>query len=233
MLSIIVPVFNERGTVKLVVERLCALALEKEIVVVDDGSSDGSRELLKAEIEGRPGVTVVYSAHAGKGAAVRRGIAAARGELVIVHDADLELEPADVLRVTAPLREGRAEIAFGSRFLEAAPRVFSPHYWANRALTGLANALFGSRLTDVACCYKCCRKDLLESLRLESEGFELDCELAAKLLRLGKAPLEVPVSYRPRSNKEGKKIGWLDGVEAAAALLTWRFVRIERDAERR
>jgi glycosyltransferase involved in cell wall biosynthesis len=218
VLSIIVPVYNERGTLKQVVERLRALSIEKEVVVVDDGSDDGSREAITA-LSGLPGVRVARIEHGGKGAAVRRGFAEARGELVIVHDADLELDAEEVVRVSAPVREGRAELAFGSRFLHSAAKPLSPRYWANRLLTGLFNLLYGTRLTDVACCYKCCRKDLVLSLGLASSGFEIDCELAAKIVKKGLRPVEVPVYYQPRTRAQGKKISWLDGVTAALALI--------------
>lgn len=220
MLSIIVPVYNERGTLKKVVERLSALPIDKELVIVDDGSDDGSREVL-AEFAGRPGVRVARIEHRGKGAAVRRGFAEARGELVIVHDADLELDPADVVRVSAPVREGRAPLAFGSRFMDPKARAFSFRYLANRSLTALANFLYGGRLTDVACCYKCCRKELIESLALSSDGFELECEISAKVLRRGLKPIEVSVSYKPRTRADGKKIGVLDGLKAALSLVGW------------
>lgn len=221
--SIVVPVYNERGTVKAVIDRLLALELDKEIVVVDDGSSDGSREILRAQVETIPGVRVFYqNPNQGKGAALRRGFSEARGEVLIVQDADLELNPEDILKVAAPVLEGRALAAYGSRFLAAGPRYASLGYWANGFLTTLTNFLYGARITDMETCYKCFRRDVLKRFQIDSDRFDFEPEITAKILRLGIEIVEIPISYEPRSRAQGKKIGWRDGLKAVSTLLRYR-----------
>lgn len=221
--SIVVPVYNERSTVKAVIDRLLELALDKEIIVVDDGSSDGSADILRAQVEPLPGVRVFYQTpNQGKGAALRRGFREAAGEVLIVQDADLELDPRDILKVTAPVLEGLALVAYGSRFLAARPRRLSMTYWANRFLTALTNILFGARITDMETCYKCFHRGVLGRFRIDSDRFDFEPELTAKILRLGIAIHEVPISYQPRTQAQGKKIGWRDGLKAVTTLLRYR-----------
>ncbi|MBI3551229.1 MAG: glycosyltransferase family 2 protein [Elusimicrobia bacterium] len=228
-ISIVIPVYNERATIKELLERVRRLALDKEIIVVDDGSKDGSREILKSEIEGLPGVRVFYqSVNQGKGAALRRGFDEARGDIVMVQDADLELDPEDILRIVAPVVEGRAEVVYGSRFMNAASRPASLSYWANRFLTSLTNLLYGAVVTDMETCYKCCRAPVLKRFRIESDRFDFEPEITAKLLRLGYAIHEIPVGYHPRTSSQGKKIGWRDGFKAIYTLLKYRFASVER-----
>lgn len=227
--SIVIPVYNEKNTVKELVERVCQLPIEKEILVVDDGSRDGSSEILENEVSKLPNVRVIFQRpNQGKGAALRRGFGEATGGVVIVQDADLELNPMEILNVTAPVLRGEAEVVYGSRFLAGRGRRTSLGYWANRFLTALTNILYGAVVTDMETCYKCCRADVLTRFRIESDRFDFEPEITAKLLRLGYEIREVPVQYTPRDAKSGKKIGWKDGLKAIVVLLKYRFMTLER-----
>ncbi len=227
--SVVIPVYNERDTVKEVVERVCRLPIEKEVLVVDDGSRDGSGEILKNEVSKLPDVRVIFQQpNQGKGAALRRGFREAMGDVIIVQDADLELDPREILKVTAPVLDGEADVVYGSRFLGGWARPASAAYWANRILTALTNVLYGAVVTDMETCYKCCRAEVLSRFRIESDRFDFEPEITAKLLRLGYKIREVPVHYNPRSVAGGKKIGWRDGLKAIAVLFKYRFMTLER-----
>jgi dolichol-phosphate mannosyltransferase len=228
-ITVIIPAFNEAPTITHVIDRVRAVDLQglrKEIVVVDDGSTDGTQAALAPLREAGAVQVVVQPANRGKGAAIKAGLARAAGDLVIIQDADLELDPADYPRLVAPLMEdGATCVVFGSRFL-AGPRLGQPlAILANWWLTSLTNLLFGSRLTDMGTCYKLCRTDVLRSLALESDGFEIESEISAKLLRRGYAIREVPVSYHPRTRAEGKTIKWHDGLRTLVTLFKWRLAR--------
>jgi glycosyltransferase involved in cell wall biosynthesis len=223
-LSVLIPVYNEKKTVQKLVETVQAVPLKKEIVIVDDGSTDGTRELIRQRFEGRPDFKVIFhEKNKGKGAAIRTGIGAASGDAVIIQDADLEYDPMDYLPLTQALETNGVNIVFGSRFLSG-KRVTSPlHRAVNYFLTALTNLLYGSRLTDMETCYKLFRSQTLKNLPLGSDGFEIEVELAAKALKAGERIVEIPVSYKGRSYHEGKKIGWKDGVKAVGCLLKYRF----------
>ena len=227
--SVVIPVFNEKDTVREVVERVCRLPIEKEVLVVDDGSRDGSSDILKNEVSKIKDVRVLFQhPNQGKGAALRRGFLEATGGVIIVQDADLELDPQDILQVTAPVLAGEADVVYGSRLLAGWARPTSPAYWANRFLTALTNALYGAVVTDMETCYKCCRAEVLLRFRIESNRFDFEPEITAKLLRLGYQIREVPVQYKPRSAAKGKKIGWRDGLKAIAVLFKYRFMSLKR-----
>jgi glycosyltransferase involved in cell wall biosynthesis len=224
-LSVVVPVYNEQHTLCELLSRVeRAEPADKEIVVVDDGSTDGSRELLAAYQE-RPGFRVFYQEkNAGKGAAVRRGFAEARGRVVIVQDADLEYDPAEYLRLLEPIESGLADAVFGSRFLAGPHRVlFYWHYLGNRLITTLSNALTNINLTDMETCYKAIRRETLEKLKLRSDRFGFEPEITAKLARAGARIYEVPISYHGRTYSEGKKITWRDGLAALWWIVRYRF----------
>jgi glycosyltransferase involved in cell wall biosynthesis len=227
-LSIVIPVFNEESTITHVLTKLLALRFpfEVEIIVVDDGSTDRTAEEIKAFSLGN--VIKVHSSliNLGKGAAVRFGLEYADGDFIIVQDADLELDPADILHLIEPISASGAAVVYGSRFKRRGIRASHVPWFtilANRLLTGYTNLLYGSRLTDMATAYKLVRADIMKSLRLRCIGFEFDPEITAKLLRLGHTIVEVPISYQPRSTQEGKKISWRDGFKFLYYLTKYRI----------
>ncbi len=224
-LSIIIPVFNERATVLTVLDRVEATGIDAEIIVVDDGSTDGTRELL-AERAGRSAGRIRLVAHAanrGKGAALATGVAEATGEYVIVQDADLEYDPADHAALLAVVENRRAAAVYGSRFRIPRQKMSVRHVIGNRLLTGLTNLLYGSALTDMETCYKLIRRNLLQELRISCKRFDVEPEITAKLLKRGVTIHEVPISYNGRSFAEGKKISWVDFLSAVWTLLRLRL----------
>jgi len=228
-LSVIIPAYNEAQTIAHVIDQVCAVdlnGLRKEIVVVDDGSTDGTQAALAPLRASGVVEVVVRPVNRGKGAAIKTGLERATGDLVIIQDADLELSPAEYPRMVAPFVEEAATcVVFGSRFLAGPRRGHPLAVLANWGLTALTNILFGSRLTDMGTCYKLCRTEVLRSLALQSDGFEIEPEITAKLLRRGYAIREVPVSYQPRTRAEGKTISWRDGLRALLTLIKWRLAR--------
>lgn len=222
-LSVIVPVYNERGTIATILETLKKVSVDKEIIVVDDGSTDGTRGIL-AGLDGRDGIRVVFhEKNCGKGRAVRTGIGMAAGDAVIIQDADLEYNPMDYKILLDALSKTQADVVYGSRFLSGRKVTSAWHRLVNYTLTTLTNILFGSKLTDMETCYKLFKRPIIRDLRLESEGFEVEVELTAKLLKRGAKIVEVPISYNGRSYHEGKKIGWQDGFKAVFYLFCYRL----------
>jgi len=222
LVSVIVPIYNEENTLHRLLERLRNAPFRKEIITVDDFSGDNSVEILKRE---KDIVFLQHGENKGKGAAIRTGIKHAKGDIVIVQDADLEYDPFEIPKVIAPIVEGRSDIVFGSRFRHGLPRDMAlANKIANVLLIWTVRVLFGYKLTDEATCYKAVRRDLLRSMNLKCNRFEFCPEVTAKALRRGIKIDEVEIdSYRPRSVKEGKKIKWKDGFEALATLFRYRF----------
>jgi glycosyltransferase involved in cell wall biosynthesis len=213
------PVFNEAGTIREILNRVQALPHAKEIIVVDDGSLDGTRELLRALAGGEVRV-FFHGQNRGKGAAVRTGIAHARGDVVVIQDADLEYHPRDIPALLGPIERGEADVVFGSRFLGGPHRVLNFwHYVGNRLLTLLSNMLTNLNLTDMETGYKLFRVEVLRQIELESERFGFEPEITAKVARLGCRIFEQPISYSGRDYDEGKKITWRDGVAALAHIV--------------
>ena len=225
LISIVVPVYNEVRTVASVIERLFAIDLPapREILVVNDGSTDGTREVLD-QVPKRPELRIIHAEkNGGKGSAIRTGFANASGTIVAIQDADLELDPAQLAALVKPILDGRTRVVYGSRFLAGRPAAPWLSIAANEVLTGVTNVLFGGRLTDMETCYKVMAADIAKSLNLESNRFDIEPEITAKLLRAGHTILELPVRFEPRSRAQGKKIGWRDGVRAIQVLLKYRF----------
>ncbi|HTW96847.1 MAG TPA: glycosyltransferase family 2 protein [Candidatus Methylomirabilis sp.] len=221
-LSIIIPVYNEAATIEKILAEIesVALSLEKEIILVDDGSTDGSRQLLEKL---KDKYKVAWHEHnRGKGAAIKTGLELATGDYVVIQDADLEYDPRDLVKMLAVL-QGGAEVVYGSRNLIVNPRSKNTYYYGGKLVTAAANFLFGSRLTDVNTCYKMFRTDFLRSLKIEQRRFSFCEEVTAKILKQGIKITEVPVAYHPRSFQAGKKIRFYDGVNAILTLFRYRF----------
>lgn len=223
-LSVVMPVYNERPTLRQAVERVLAVPLELELLCVDDGSRDGSREVL-AELQTRhPHLQVLLQPHnQGKGAALRRGIAEARGDFIIIQDADLEYDPVDYNILLDPLIQGKADVVYGSRFLGGAPHrvLYFWHSVGNHLLTLLSNCLTNINLTDMETCYKAFRREVLQSIPIEEDGFGFEPEITVKVAKRRLRIYEVGISYFGRTYEEGKKIGWRDGLRAVWCLLKY------------
>lgn len=223
-LAIIVPVYNEAATIVEVVQRLRAVPIEKEIILVDDASTDGTAEVLAA-LHG-PDVKVLrHERNRGKGAAIRTAIPAVTAEAVVIQDADLEYMPEELPGLLKPLEEGRASVVYGSRFLGTMEGMRFANYLANKLLAWTATLLYGQRITDEATCYKLFRSDVLKALPLTCERFEFCPEVTARVRRRGIRILELPITYRGRTVQAGKKIRLADAWEAMVTLLKYRFVR--------
>jgi glycosyltransferase involved in cell wall biosynthesis len=236
LLSIIVPVYNEVATVRAVVDRLLSIDLPvaREILVVDDGSTDGTRDVLSDLVRDGAQVTVLLAErNGGKGSAIRRGLDCATGSIVAIQDADLELDPQQLGALVTPILSGKAQVVYGSRFLNGPSGAPWVTVAANRLLTGVTNLIYGSTLTDMETCYKVMRTDVARSLRLTANRFDIEPEITARLLRLGHQIHELPVRFDARSRAQGKKIGWRDGVRALQVLATERWRETERHGERR
>jgi glycosyltransferase involved in cell wall biosynthesis len=224
LLSILIPIYNEEPQLEEVLQRVYAIPYQpKELVLVDDFSSDGTREILQRYIDS-PGTKVLFhEKNRGKGYALRTGLKEATGEIVIVQDADLEYDPEEIPKVIAPILAGRTDVSYGSRFLGDLERMAIPNRVANWLLAKITSWLFWVRITDEATAYKAFRKGVIQNIELECEGFEFCPEITAKVLRLGYNIPEVSVHFRARTVWEGKKIGWPDFLVAVRTLLRYRF----------
>jgi len=223
-LSVVMPVYNERATLREVVARVLAVPLDIELICVDDGSQDGSREILAELGERYPQMRIILQpTNMGKGAALRRGIQESTGEFVIIQDADLEYDPAEYTRLLGPLIQGHADVVYGSRFMGAAPHrvLYFWHSVGNRILTLLSNALTNMNMSDMETCYKVFRREILQAIPLEEDRFGFEPEITVKIAKRRLRVYEVGISYWGRTYEEGKKIGWKDGFRALWCLFKY------------
>jgi len=225
-LSVIMPVYNERTTVAEIIRRMRAveLPLTLQIIVVDDGSSDGSDKVLGA-LEDSTVRVITHAQNQGKGAAIRTGMEAATGDLVLIQDADLEYDPDDWPRLLDPMLKGKARVVYGSRFTGERKNMLPLHWFANRVLSFTTNILYSSTLSDMETCYKLFDAQAIAGIHIVSNRFDFEPEITAKVLRRGFRIYEVPISYAGREVHEGKKITWRDGLSALIALVRFRFTR--------
>lgn len=222
-LSILIPVYNERATILEIIRRVQAVPFEKEIIAVDDGSTDGTRELLP-QVQAQ-GVTVLYhERNQGKGAAIQTALKRATGDIIVIQDADLEYDPRDYKQLIEPIVEGRAKVVYGSRFLGPRMAMFFWHMIANKLLTLMTNVLYDAILSDMETGYKAFRADVIKNMPLRSRRFDFEPEVTAKILKQHIRIFEVPISYYGREYSEGKKIGMQDGFVAIWTLLKYRLV---------
>ncbi len=226
LLTVVIPVYNERETLSQVLERVQRVPIDKEILLVDDGSTDGSRELLDELADGDRVRVFKHDVNRGKGAALKTGFEQARGDVIIIQDADLEYDPSDYPKLLKPFSDANADVVYGSRFLvgEYARVHLFYHYVGNRFLTFLSNLFTGLNLTDMETCYKAFRREVLEKITIRSRRFTVEPELTAKIAKLKVRIFEVPISYSGRDYGEGKKITWRDGFAALWAIAKYRFV---------
>ena len=223
LLSVVMPVFNERATIDEIIPRVLAIPMRVELIVVDDGSTDGTRERLE-ELRRQHNFTLLLQPkNLGKGAALKRAFAAATGDIVAVQDADLEYSPEELPHLAELIVDGRADVVYGSRFLGRHRVFLFTHYLGNRILTLATNVLYNTMLTDMETCYKVMRREVLEGLDLRSRGFGIEPELTAKIFKRGYRVYEVPITYDGRGYDEGKKITWKDGLTALWVLIRHRL----------
>ena len=227
-LSVVIPCYNEVTTIEAIVDAVReAPGGEKEIIVVDDGSVDGTREVLREKVEPRVARVIYHEENCGKGAALRTGFAAATGDIVLVQDADLEYDPKEYARLLRPILEDKADVVFGSRFVggDSHRVLYFWHYLGNRLLTFFSNMCTNLNLTDMEVCYKVFRREILRQIEIEEDRFGFEPEITAKVAKLRCRIFEVGISYAGRTYFEGKKIGWRDGVRAVWCIVKYNFLR--------
>lgn len=223
--SVVIPCFNERQTINELLDRVQAVPIDKEIIVVDDYSTDGTRELLEKRAKENGDIVLrLRVRNGGKGAAVQEGLKCASGDVVIIQDADLEYDPAEYPVLLRPIQTGRARVVYGSRFIGEHRAMYFWHSVGNKFLTLLCNLLFDTTLTDMETCYKVFTIDIARQLRLREPRWGFDPEITARILRMGNRIYEVPISYAGREFNEGKKVSWHDGFVVLLSLLRYRFL---------
>lgn len=226
-LSVVMPVYNEKETIKEMVEEVLAVDIVKQLIIVDDGSRDGTRDILKGMASNPKIKVVLHQKNQGKGAALQTGFKEVKGDVVVIQDADLEYDPEEFKEMIMPIQKGKADVVYGSRLTFAKPQraYMFWHRAGNKLVTLFAGILYNTTLTDIETCYKMFRADLLKGITIKSKGFEVEPELTAKLLKKKLRIYEMPISYYGRSYQEGKKIFWWHGFGALWTLLKYRFVK--------
>lgn len=222
-LSVIIPVYNEAATLATVLDAVRRVPVDKEIIVVDGNSTDGTREILEREAERGDLIPIYQAQRNGRGGALQEGISVARGEIIVFQDADLELSPACFPQLLAPIDAGECEVVLGSRFLAGRPQMTFLQYWGNRLVNAVLNLLYGTSITDVETCYQMFRRDAIAGMTFDRKDMSFTVELAVKMIRRGLRIKEVPVAYTPRSKAEGKKLYWADGFISLWVLVKYRF----------
>lgn len=222
VLSIVIPCYNEKNNIKALVNKVLEAPIDKkEIIVVDDMSTDGTRDILENEIKPMVSKIVYHEVNGGKGAALKTGFAHATGDIVIIQDADLEYDPMEYPKVIAPILDGRADVCYGSRFLNAKAKGYKANQIANKVLTMLSNMFTHLKLTDMETCYKAFKREIIQAVDIKENRFGFEPEITAKVAKMKVKVTEVPISYNPRTNEEGKKIGIKDGIRAIYCI--WRY----------
>ncbi len=223
VLSVVIPCYNEKNSIHAIIDKVRSAPVKNmEIIVVDDKSTDGTSEILDRDIAPLVSKVIHHQVNQGKGGALRTGFQHATGDVVIIQDADLEYDPNEYPRVVLPVVSGECDVCYGSRFLNQAAKGYKANQLANKALTKLSNAFTHLRLTDMETCYKCFRRDIIQSVDIQEKRFGFEPEITAKIARMpGVRVKEVPISYYPRTNEEGKKIGYKDGVRAIVCI--WKY----------
>jgi len=222
--SVIIPAYNEINTIEEIIRKVKSVPISKEIIIVDDSSTDGTREFLE-EYDENPVRALFHSKNQGKGAAIRTGLAEATGDIVIIQDADLEYDPMDYPKLIEPIVDGREKVVFGNRYHDGNNMFFSRYKVGVILLTKVANALYGIKISDEATCYKVFHREVVDAIHLKCKRFEFCPEITAKVAKAGYHIHEVPIKYQARSIEEGKKIGWRDAFEAFYTLIKYRFVK--------
>jgi glycosyltransferase involved in cell wall biosynthesis len=226
-LSVVIPCFNEKNTITDVIKAVKASPISCEIIIVDDYSTDGTRELLQSHVESQVDLVIYHSRNRGKGAALRSGFAAATGDIVIVQDADLEYDPQEYPAIIEPILRNKADVVYGSRFMGSGPHrvVYFWHMVGNQFLTTLSNMFTNINLTDMETCYKAFRREVIQAIKIEENRFGFEPEVTAKVSKMGCRIYEVGISYYGRTYQEGKKINWKDGFRAIWCILKYNIFR--------